>query len=153
MKKELQKNTQTKNFKKNQPMRITCNASREGLLAVLEQLAEEGWQATHFASRFLTRFKQKCSKNELEHYVVVWAFENFRNFVHGTQLEVVSDHKALTGIPKGNRAKKTYSSRLTRWIDRQHPFQFTVTHANALPLRMADHFSRHPSPSNKANQV
>ena len=50
------KNTYIKYFRSNQPMRIACNASREGLLGVLQQLAEEGWQATHFASRFLTRF-------------------------------------------------------------------------------------------------
>ena len=41
-------------------------ASREGLVAVLQQKLEEGWGAFYFTSRFLTTFEQKDSINELE---------------------------------------------------------------------------------------
>ena len=65
---------------------------------VLQQKTDEGWQATHFASRFLTTFEQKYSINELELLAVVWAIENIRNYVYGVQFEVKSDHKALTAF-------------------------------------------------------
>ena len=40
-----------------------------------------------------------------------------------------------------------YSSRLTRWVDRLLPFQFTIRHEPERNLGMADYLSRHPSPS------
>ena len=73
--------------------------------------------------------------------------------MYGTQFEIISDHKARTAILKGNRANKTYSSRLTRWVDRLLPFQFTVTHSPGTTIGMADYLSRHPSLSNKINQI
>ena len=152
-KEEIKHITEIKHFKKNQPLRIICDASKEGLGAVLQQKTDEGLQATHFASRFLTTFEQKYSINELELPAVVWAIENFRSYVYGVQFEVISDHKALTAILKGNRANKTYSSRLTRWIDRLLPFQFTVTHSPGRTIGMADYLSRHPSPSNQNIQI
>ena len=152
IKKALQKITEIKHFKRDPPVRIICDASKEGLGAVLQQQTDEGWRATLFASRFLTSFEQKYSKNELELLAVVWAIENFRNYVYGIQFEVVSDHRAPTSILKGNRANKTYSSRLTRWVDRLLPFQFTIKHEPGRSLGMADYLSRHPSPSKKDEQ-
>ena len=97
-KKQYTKLTETKHFRRNQPVRIICDASKEGLGAVLQQKCEEGWVATHFASRFLTTFEQKHSINELELLAVVWAIESFRNYVYGIQFEIISDQKALTAI-------------------------------------------------------
>ena len=93
-KRAIQQITEIKHFQKNQPLRITCDASNEGLGAVLQQKTEDGWQATHFASRLLRTFEQKYSINELELLAVVWAIEEIKNYVYGTQFEVVSDHKA-----------------------------------------------------------
>ena len=101
----------------------------------------------------LSTFEGKYSINELELLAVVWAVENFRNYVYGRSFEIVSDHKALISILKGNRAVKTFSSRLTRWVDRLLPFQFTVSHEPGRILGMAEFFSRHPSPSNKNEQL
>ena len=134
-------------FKKNKQLRIVCDASKEGLGAVLQQKTDKGWKAIHFASRFLPPFEQKYSINELELLAVVWSVENFRNYVYGTNFELVSDHKALTSILKGNKANKTFSSRLTRWVDRLLPFQFTVSHEPGRTIGMAVYLSRHPSPS------
>ena len=107
IKEETKHITEYKHFKKNQPLRIICDASKEGLGAVLQQKRVESWQATHCASSFLTTFEQKYSMNELELFAVVSAIENFRNYVYGVQFEIISEHKALTAILTGNRAKKT----------------------------------------------
>ena len=114
--KDLQRNKtsnegEIKHFKRNLPLRIICDASKEGLGAICQQQNEGEWETTHYASRFLTEFEKKYSINEIELIAVVWAIEKFRNFVYGTEFEVVSDHKALTTILKNNRSNKTFSSR------------------------------------------
>ena len=76
-------------------MRNACDASREGLGAVLQQKTDES-----FASRFLTTLEQKYFIIELELLIVVWAIETFRNSVYGTEFETVFDHTALTSILK-----------------------------------------------------
>ena len=62
--------TELKHFKRNLPQRIICDASKEGLGAVLQQMSNEGWEKTHFVSKFLTEFEQN-DKNELEMLAVV----------------------------------------------------------------------------------
>ena len=99
----------------------------------------------YFASRFLTEFETKYSINELELLAVVWAIEHFKNYVYGTKFKVISDHKALSSVLRPNRGNKTFSSRLTRWVDRLLPFDFEVTHAPGRVLGFADYLSRHPS--------
>ena len=59
------------------------------------------------------------------------------------------DHKALETALKSNHGKKTYSSRLTRWIDRLLPFYMEVIHQPGRTLGLADYLSRHPSEYNE----
>ena len=95
------------------------------------------------------------SINELQLFALLWLIENFRNYVYGTDFEVVSDHKALMTVLKDNRANKTYktySSRLDRSVDRILPFQFKVVQAAGRTMGIADYLSRHPSPSNSNEQ-
>ena len=89
--------TELEHFKRNLELCIICDASKEGLGAVLQQKSEEEWETTLFASRFLTKFEKKYSINEFELLAVVWSIENCRN---GTEFEVVSDHRALMTIGK-----------------------------------------------------
>ena len=152
MKIEIQNVTEIKHFQRDLPLRIICDASKDGLGAVLQQQSELGWQPICFASRFLAEFEQKYSINELELLAVIWAVENFRNYVYGTEFEIVSDHRALLSVLKNNRGNKTFSSRLTRWVDRLLPFQFKIVHAPGRTMGMADYLSRHPSPSQLPNK-
>ena len=46
---------------------------------------------------------------------------------------------------KSNKSNKTFSSRLTRWVDRLLPFEFSIVHTPGRTLGMADYLSRHPS--------
>ena len=103
------------------------------------------WKSICFASRFLTDFESKYSINELELLAIVWAVEHFRNYVYGVQFKIISDHKAFMSVLKSNRGNKTFSSRLTRWVDRLLPFDFEVVHVAGRTLGMADYLSRHPT--------
>ena len=95
--------------------------------------------------KILPDFEAKNSINELELLAIVWAIEHCENYVYSVQFKVVSDHKALSSVLKPIRGNKTFSSRLTRWVDRLLPFRFEVVHAAGRTLGMADYLPRHPS--------
>ena len=136
-------------FKRSSPIRIICDASKAGLGAVLQQIyenIENNWRPIHFAPRFLTPLESKFSINKLELLAIVWAIEHFTNNLYGTKFQIVSDHKSLTSVLKRNKNNKTYSSRLTKWVDRLLPSEFEIAHAPGRTMGIADYLSRHPSP-------
>ena len=127
---EIKRVVKLSHFKRNNESRIICDASKQGLGAVLQQREQDGeWRPTCFASRFSTG--------------LVWAIENFKNYVYGVQFKVVSDHKALMSVLKPNRGNETFSTRLTRWLEKLLPFDFEVVHVAGRTLGMADHLSGH----------
>ena len=143
---EIKSITELTHFKRNKKLRIICDASKQGLGAVLQQQQDnQEWKPVSFASRFLTNFEAKYSINELELLAVVWGIEHFRNYVYGVKFQVILDHKALASVLRPNRRNKTFSSRLTRWVDRLLPFEFEVIHAPGRVLGFADYLSRHPT--------
>ena len=107
------------------------------------------WELLSCASRYSSDYETRYSTNELELLAIVWAVENFRNYVYGEKFEVISDHKALETALKSNHGNKTYSSRLTRWIDRLLLFDMEVFHQPGRTMGLADYLSRHPRDYNK----
>ena len=108
---EVRKVAELTHFKRNRPLRIICDASKNGLGAVLQQCEENTWKPISYASRFLTELESKYSINELEILAVVWSVEHFKNYVYGVSFGIVSDHKALQSVLKSNKGNKTYSNR------------------------------------------
>ena len=142
---EVRKVAELTHFKRIKPLRITCDASKQGLGAVLQQCEENRWKPIAYASRFLTELESKYSINELELLAVVWSIEHFKNYVYGVAFGIVSDNKALQSVLRSNKGNKTFSSRSTRWVDRLLPFEFSIVHTPGRTLGMADYLSRHPS--------
>ena len=144
---KVKKNTVLTHFKRQNKLRIICNAGKKGLGAALQQSEKKAncWKPIAYASRFLTSFEEKYSINELELLAVVWSVEHFTNYVYGTIFKIVLDHKALQSVLKSNRGNKTNSSRLTRWADRLLSYDFEVVLTPVRTLGMADYLSRHPS--------
>ena len=131
---EVRKVAELTHFKRNRPLRIICDASKNGLGAVLQQCEENTWKPISYASRFLTELESKYSINELELLAVVWSVEHFKNYVYGVSFGIISDHKALQSVLKSNKGNKTYSSRLTGWVDRLLPFDFVIVHTSGRTL-------------------
>ena len=43
-----------------------------------------------------------------------------------------------------NRSNKSYNSRLTRWVDRLLPFEFSIDHLPGSKMGLVDYISRDP---------
>ena len=63
----------------------------------------------------------------------------------------MTDHQALKPLSKRNRFNKTYSARLTRWLDRLA--HFTINHIAGKHLALTDYLSRNPLIPPQANDT
>ena len=97
-----------------------------------------------FASRFLSDTEKKYAINELELLALVWGLEHFRLYIYGKPIELLTDHQALEPLIKRNRSNKTYSARLTRWLDRLAHFDIQIKHVAGKHLKLTDYLSRNP---------
>ena len=64
--------------------------------------------------------------------------------MYGKNFTVVTDHRALLSILKEHRSNKSYNSRLSRWIDRLLPYNFTIEHMPGAKMGLVDCISRNP---------
>ena len=71
--------------------------------------------------------------------------EHYKNYLYGSEFEIITDHKALLSALSPNHGNKTYHSRLTRWVDRLLPFNFTIKHLAGKDMGFTDLISRTPS--------
>ena len=125
---------------------ITTDASKHGLGAILWQTQPDGIRKPiQYASRYLNDAEKRYSTNELELLAVVWGLEHFRFYIYGKPVKLYSDHSALEPLLRRNRANKTYSARLTRWIDRIAHFDVSVNHIAGEEIKLTDYLSRHPT--------
>ena len=141
-----------RHFKRNVPLRVICDAGKEGLGAVLQQKEGAEWTVINFASRFLTSLETKYSIHELELLAVVWAVEQFRNYIYGMQFTVVANVQAVVNILKSKKESKTLTSRLTRWVDRLLPFNFEMEEMQTKVMGIADHLLR-PLPEVRRGKI
>ena len=75
---------------------------------------------------------------------VVWGLEHFRLYIYGKPIELLTDHQAMEPLIKRNRSNKTYSARLTRWLDRLAHFDINIKHIAGKHLTLTDYLSRNP---------
>ena len=132
------------------PNIFTTDASTEGLGATLWQEHPDGnLKPIGFASRFLSDTEMKYAINELDLLAVVLGLEPFRLYLYGKPIKLLTDHQALEPSIERNRSNKTYSARLTRWLDRLAHFSINVNHITGKHLALTDYLSRNPSDHHK----
>ena len=125
---QIANSTENSHYNPKLDVRVKCDASRSGLGAALEQNTSDGWKPIAFASRFLNSTEERYSVNELELLGIVWSIDYFKYYLYGKNFTVVTDHRDLLSILKEHRSNKSYNSRLSRWIDRLLPYNFTIEH-------------------------
>ena len=106
---------------------ITTYASTKSLGATHWQEQPDGkLKLIGFVSRFLSDTEKKFAIIELKLRAVVWGFEHCRLYIYGKPIKLLTDHQALEPLIKRNRSNKTYSARLTRWLDWLAHFSINV---------------------------
>ena len=75
-------------------------------------------------------FEKCCRSNKNISYIYI--------YIYGKLIKVLTDHQALEPLIKRNRSNKTYSARLTRWLDRLAHFTINVNHIGGKHLALTD---------------
>ena len=144
IKEKIANSTENSHYNPKLDVRVKCDASRSGLGAALEQNTPDGWKPISFASQFLNSTEERYSVNVLELLGIVWSIDYFKYYLYGKNFTVVTDHRALLSILKEHRSNKSYNRRLSRWIDRLLPYNFTIEHMPGAKMGLVDYISRNP---------
>ena len=94
--------------------------------------------------------EKKYAINELK--LLVFKL-HFRLYIYGRPIKLLTDHRALEPLIKRNRSNKTYSVRLTKWLDRLKHFSINVSHIAGKHLALTDYLSRNPSSPPQADNA
>lgn len=127
----------------NKDFTITCDASIDGLGAVLEQEKK----VIAYASRTLLETEKKWSATELELNAVVFSWQTFKPYVLGRHVKIYSDHMPLKGVLK----MKDTASRIVRLQQKLLEFDYEIIYKKGKENGCADFLSRNPLQENCLN--
>ena len=128
----------------NAKTKISADASAYGLGAVLLQ-SQDGvtWWPIVFASRSLNETEMRYAQIEKEALALVYACENFSDYVLGKPVLLETDHKPLVPI-LGSTSLDILPPQVLRFCIRLMRFQYSINHVPGKTLYMADTLSRAP---------
>ena len=122
------------------PTKISADASKDGIGAVLLQQHEDGWAVVAYASKAMTPTEIRYAQIEKECLAMTFACERFNQFVHGMKFEVETDHKPLVAVMK--KPLCDCPLRLQRMRIRLQKYDFTLNWTPGKQMFMADTLSR-----------
>ena len=93
---------------------LQTDASNTGIgVVLLQQDHSDDWRPIAYISRALTKAELNYSTTEKEFLAVVWAFQKFHPYLHGTTVQVETDHQPLVSLIH----KSHPPGRLLRWAN------------------------------------
>lgn len=122
------------------PFIITTDASGIAVGAVLSQGEIGKDRPIAYYSRVLRGAKLRYGTYEREALAIVQAVKNFRPYVYGRALTIVTDHKPLVWF----RTAKDGNARVLKWRLRLAEYEYTVVHKPGKIKLNADALSRNP---------
>lgn len=123
-------------FDASKPLIVQCDASRDGLGAVLLQ----NDHPLTYASRSLTQAECNYAQIEKELLSVMFALEKFHIYTYGRQVTVQNDHKPLVSIQ--NKPISKAPMRLQRMLMRLQKYDYKIMYTPGKDLHLADALSR-----------
>jgi hypothetical protein len=120
---------------------IQCDASQEGLGAVLTQEGEKVPRPIAFISRVLLPAEKNYCISELEMLCVVWAVQKFSAYVEYSHFCIETDHQAIQGMMENQHQ----SGRVLRWAMRLSGYDFKIKYRKGTSNQAADALSRAPA--------
>ena len=126
----------------NLPNRVTSDASKIGLGAVIEQKDEDDneWHPIAFASRSMQSSEQNYSQLEKETLSIVFACEKFGEYLYGQTFEMCNDHLPLKSIFTKPLSKAP--ARIQRFLLRLQRYNFDMQYVKGNLLFIPDTLSR-----------
>lgn len=121
------------------PFFINCDASNQGIGAVLYQKNNDGFeQPIAFMSQKLSGAQKNYSTTELECLAAILAIKKFRAYIEGHKFTVITDHVSLKWL----MSQKDLSGRLARWSLKLQSFDFAIEHKKGKDNAVPDALSR-----------
>ena len=121
------------------PLLMVCDASDQGMGAMLAQLDENGDERPiAFTSATFYGPALRYTTTEKEGLAVVWAAAQFRPYIHGVPTVVVTDHAALTWI----LSRGDPPARIAHWVMDLSQYDMTFVHRKGAHNNVADALSR-----------
>ena len=133
-------------FDPNSDIRVSSDASKDGLGAVLLQRKRvddsDKWQPVAYASRTLSSSEARYAQIEKELLGIVFACERFHQYIYGATAQVETDHKPLVSIFQ--KALNDCPLRIQRLLMRLQRYDLAVSYTPGKYLVAADALSRAP---------
>ncbi len=121
--------------------KISTDASKDGLGAVLLQAEGDSWRPVAYASRTMTPSECRYAQIEKECLGLVYGVERFHSYVYGLPTFVAeTDHKPLIAIIKKNLNQM--SPRIQRLMMRLQRYNMELIYTQGKYIVLADALSR-----------
>ncbi|GBM92508.1 Retrovirus-related Pol polyprotein from transposon opus [Araneus ventricosus] len=121
------------------PFEIHADASDYAVGCCLTQKDEKGnYRPIAFVSQKFNKTRRNWATIEKEAYAILFGFKKFDKWLHGTTVEIVTDHNPLKYLIE----KTPKSPKLTRWALALQRWSYKITHRPGILNQDADALSR-----------
>lgn len=120
---------------------LDCDASQKGIGAVLSQSQNGMEKPLSFWSKTLNKAQKNYCTTHLELLSLVEGVLHFHQYLAGAPFIIRTDHASLQWL----RSFKNPTGKLSRWIEKLAPYQFTIRYRRGQEQGNADAMSRRPS--------
>ena len=127
-------------FDESLPIRVSTDASGQGLGVTLAVVKNKKEQPCGYYSRSLNKHEKNYTISELECLAFIFALRKLRHYLLGRKFTLVTDHCALCYL----KTIKDPTSRLCRWSVLVSEFDFDIMYKKGRLHKNADCLSRFP---------
>ncbi|SSD61661.1 related to Transposon Ty3-G Gag-Pol polyprotein [Saccharomycodes ludwigii] len=131
--------------------RLTTDACKYGVGAVLEELDENKNPVgtVSYFSKSLQGAQQRYPAGELELLGIISALEHFKYLLHGKRFVLRTDHISLLSL----KTTKEPGTRIARWLDTLSEYDFELQYVKGHDNVVADAISRAPYEINVIDEL
>ena len=122
----------------NKDFYFKTDASNVGLSAALMHDIEGTVFPISFISKKLSNAEKNYSTTEKECLAIIWAVKKFRNYLHGKEFIIETDHNSLQYLD----AAKFINPRLMRWSMVLQQYRYQIRFIKGSQNHAADYLSR-----------